>query len=127
MLRYKAKLIRLDSSIEELGVFLINTIELICFISYSESRLELGKEYLVELNYQIFNDYQIELANQEDRIDFFKINNNFNYLLIGTFKKKIFNVNGIEFIDEYLLAHFAYLENKPIRLFVDRLEIAICE
>lgn len=75
MLRYKAKLIRLDSSIKELGVFLINTIELICFISYSESRLELGKEYLVELNYQIFNDYQIEPVNQEDGIGFIKINN----------------------------------------------------
>ena len=28
MLQYKAKLIRLDSTIEELGVFLINTTEL---------------------------------------------------------------------------------------------------
>lgn len=60
-------------------------------------------------------------------MNFININNNFNYYLIGIFNKEILNIDGIEFIDEYLLANFSYFENKKVKLFVDRLEIAIYE
>lgn len=126
MLQYKAQLIRMDSNIEELGVFLINNIELICFISYSEFPLELGKEYFIELNYQIFNEYKINIASDKDKTGFINIDNGFSYLLTGVFKGIILNINGIEFIDEYLLTDFFYFENKKITLLVDRLDIAIC-
>lgn len=125
MFKYKAKLIKLDENIEELGLFIINGIELLCFISYVTFELELNKEYLVELNYQIFNDYNIHITTEKYTTGFENINNNFNYYLHGSFKDNILHINSIKFHDDFLLSNFSYLENKNIVLFVDRLDISI--
>ncbi|QMT33090.1 hypothetical protein LNQ82_00720 [Conchiformibius steedae DSM 2580] len=125
MFKYKAKLVKLDEEIEELGFFIINGIELLCFISSVTFQLELNKEYLVELTYQILDEYHINNTPEQYTIGFKNINNNFNYHLYGSFKENILSVNSIKFTDEFLVNHFPYLENKNIVLFIDRLEISI--
>ncbi|RRD90828.1 hypothetical protein [Conchiformibius steedae] len=125
MFKYKAKLVKLDEHIEELGFFIINGIELLCFISYVTFQLELNKEYLVELNYQIFNEYNVNPIPEQYEMDFKNINNSFNYYLYGSFKENIFSVGSIQFVDKFLLNNFSSLENKNIRLFIDRLEVSI--
>lgn len=125
MFKYKAKLVKLDENIEELGLFIINGIELLCFISYVKFELELNKEYLVELKYQIFNEYNIHTTTEQYKIGFENINNNFNYYLHGSFKDNILHINSIKFYDDFLFSNFSYLENKNIVLFVDRLDVSI--
>ncbi|WP_304335216.1 hypothetical protein [Conchiformibius steedae] len=125
MFKYKAKLVKLDEHIEELGFFIINGIELLCFISYVTFQLELNKEYLVEINYQIFNEYNVNPIPEQYEMDFKNINNSLNYYLYGSFKENIFSVGSIQFVDKFLLNNFSSLENKNIRLFIDRLEVSI--
>lgn len=125
MFKYKAKLVKLDEYIEELGLFIINGIELLCFISYTTFELELNKEYLVELNYQIFDEYDVKSIPEKYETHFQNINNNFNYYLYGSFKGNILFIDSIKFVDDFLLSNFYYLENKNIVLFIDRLEISI--
>lgn len=125
MLKYQAKLLQSNEDIEEWGRFLINGIELVCFINYCECKLEIGKSYSVELNYQIFDEYLIDLAEENANMGFVHINHTFQYDLFGVFCGNVFSVQSIDFIDDYLLSDFTHLENKAIRLSVNRLDIAI--
>lgn len=125
MLKYQAKLLQLDEDIEEWGRFLINGIELVCFIDYVQCKLEIGKSYSVELDYQIFDEYLIDLVEENANMGFIHINDTFQYDLFGVFRGNIFSVQSIDFIDDYLLSNFTYLENKIIHLSVNRLDIAI--
>ncbi|EAF2552272.1 hypothetical protein CQB59_13990, partial [Listeria monocytogenes] len=59
-MRYEAKIISENPNIEEELKIKIKDIELLCFVEEYKCSVEIGQEYIVELEMVVFDDLDIE-------------------------------------------------------------------
>ncbi|WP_129710133.1 hypothetical protein [Priestia megaterium] len=119
----KIEICKLDSLAEEEIKFLVNNQEVIGF-NVSPQKLEVGKEYEVEID--IFINDSLDIEEQKDRcLKKVKHVNNYSYILWGKMlEDNILDVGFFITSDlfedyQYLIGHFVYLK-------VDRLQV-YCE
>ncbi|MEC1067905.1 MULTISPECIES: hypothetical protein [Priestia] len=119
----KIEICKLDSLAEEEIKFLVNNQEVIGF-NVSPQKLEVGKEYEVEID--IFINDSLDIEEQKDQcLKKVKHVNNYSYILWGKMlEDNILDVGFFITSDlfedyQYLIGHFVYLK-------VDRLQV-YCE
>ena len=124
-MHYLGILIKLDSMLEEEATFYINGYYLDCFIAHSPIYFQVGGLYLLDFEYQIFDDYLLSEETNYAKQPFVNLNNGLSYSITGIFCNDNFIVGGIVFKDEFLFSQYSRLENKLISLFVDRIDLSI--
>lgn len=125
---YYGKVTHLDNSCENIADFLINQNNISCFIGFSQLDLVLNRAYEIEIEYQIFDDYQInicELSELSKVISFERVEDTLKYKITGIITDDSFLVGGIAFKDDYLIREYGYLRGKLITLLVDRIDVNV--
>lgn len=117
----KAILKSIDSDIEEQVTLIVNGIEVTCFAGVCPYELEIGNEYPVEFEMNVFDDYSVNQADSQDRL-VTQIDNGFAYLLSGKLDGNTVDC-GIPFEDDVLLSDFGYLDGKFVTFQVDRVDV----
>ncbi|CAB1212596.1 hypothetical protein [Acinetobacter bouvetii] len=120
-MNYSIRIISQDEHVEESIWIEVNGLILNVFCSDYNFIFKTGCMYQVELDYEIFDEYQIDIT--ETLPQFRKIDQSFAYEIIGRLDNGVLTVGDISFEDECLLSDFAYLDGKKIRLIVDRIKI----
>lgn len=122
-MKLNAKVVKLDSYIEEEVLLEINGIQITCFICLCPYRLEEGKTYPVELSF-VFLDDETFKEIQIEKYEVKKLDNaGFKYKLTGKVVEGCLDIgNGIKIEDE-MFEEFKYLEGSFIELIVDRISV----
>lgn len=119
----KIKISKFDSLVEEEIKFLVNNQEVIAF-NVSPQKLEVGKEYEVEIDIFVNDGLDIEEQNNQYLKKVQHINN-YSYILWGEMlKDNILDVGF--FITSDLFDDYQYLIGRYVSLKVDRLQL-YCE
>lgn len=117
----KAILKSTDSDIEEQVTLLINGREITCFAGVCPYQIQVGHEYSVAFEMNVFDDYYVTpSASQEQLVT--QVDNGFAYLLSGKLDGNTVDC-GIPFEDDVLLSDFGYLENQFVNFKVDRIDV----
>lgn len=117
-----AKVIGFDPQIEEKVTLLIKNRLIICFASYCPYKLEVGKEYPIEFSFQFFDDDILLEQSESDIKDIERINSAYSYMIFGKLKGNTLD-SGIKFVDDDLFLECWELDNKYVKLKVDRLDV----
>lgn len=127
-MKYEAKIISENPDIEEELKIKIKDIELLCFVEEYRCSVEVGQEYIVDLEIVVFDDLDIEKSTVQAR-EMTQQADSFAYCIRGVFNpsnKKIDSGIDIDLADEDI-SGFLYLENQFVELNIDRFNIDIIE
>ncbi len=122
MIKHNVILQSIDSNVEEEVTLIVNGIKIIAFKGSYFDEVHKGRNYSVEFELQIFDDYIVEeLADESKGLE--RIDSGFSYWLKGKLHNGEIDC-GVQFEpDEILLSDYGYLEGKFIRLKVDRIDV----
>jgi hypothetical protein len=127
-MRYEAKIISENSDIEEELKIKIEDIELLCFVEEYRCAVEIGKEYIIDLEIVVFDDLDIEKSTMKTK-EVIQQADSFAYCIRGVFyplEKKIDSGIDIDLATEDI-SDFWYLENQFAKLNVDRFNLNVIE
>ena len=120
----KAKLIKLNKTIEEEVTLLIDGEIIECFASFCPYDLDVGKTYDVELSLNLPQSYEIKETERTD-VHVIKKGRGFSYYLYGILDNEIFRTFTPLF-DENLHYEHPDLNNHFICLEVERIDASFC-
>lgn len=120
----KAKLIKLNETIDEEVTLLIGGEPVECFASFCPYSLEIGKIYDVELSLNLSKPYEIKKTEPTD-IRILKKGRGFSYYLYGTLDNEVFKTFTTLF-DEDIHYDHPDLNNNFICLEVERIDASFC-
>jgi len=122
-MNYKTKFISRDENVEESLWIQINGIVLNVFCSdYNVNFLQLA-EYQVELEFNIFNEFQIRESSLPPQVR--KLDNSFAYEIIGILENGTVTIGDFSIFDEILLRDYHYFDGKNISWIVDRIDMSM--
>lgn len=117
----KATVISIDKDIEEQVTLVVNDIQVTCFAGVCPYEIQVGDEYLVAFEMNVFDDYSVnQLDSQKKHVR--QIENGFAYLLSGRLDGNTVHC-GIPFEDDVLLSDFGYLDGQFVSFQVDRIDV----
>lgn len=124
MKKYDVKIKKLNPKIEEAVTLILEDNEITCFATFCPYEIEEGHTYLVSFDLFIIDDYNyiVEEINEE-RFALQRIGDGFGYWIIGQLKSGVL-YSVIPFYDEVLLDEFHLLDNKFIKMRVDRIDVS---
>lgn len=122
-MNYQIQIISQDAIVEEsLWIHLYGHI-LNVFSSENHLNLKPLEVYEVELEFQIFNEYQVVESNLEPQLR--KIDESFSYEVIGLLENGVITVGDFKIFDEILLSDYGYLDGRNVSWIVDRIDMSI--
>ena len=127
-MKYEAKIISENPDIEEELKIKIKDIEILCFVEEYRCPVEVGKEYIIDLEAVIFDDLNIEKSSTKVK-ELIQQSDSFSYSIRGIFhpsNKKIDAGIDIDLADEDI-SDFWFLENKFVVIDIDRFNVIILE
>lgn len=119
-MKYYAKVISLNPSVEGEVTITLGEIVLTCFICDLNNPIKLDSIYLVGLEIEIFDEIRVELA--PDTLPK-QIGESFAYELSGYLIENKLIVSNVIFQDD-LLYEASFYENKYVKICVDRINIS---
>ncbi|WP_274370671.1 hypothetical protein [Morganella morganii] len=119
-MKYYAKVISLDPDVEEAVTISLGEIELTCFICDLNNPIQSGSIYLVDLEFEIFNEISVELATETLAK---QIGESFSYELSGYLTENKLIISNVIFEDD-LLYEASFYENKGVKIYADRINIS---
>lgn len=120
----KAKLIKLNTTIEEEVTLLVEGEVIECFASFCPYNLEVGKTYEVELSLNLPQDYKIKKI-EPTEVRAIKKGRGFAYYLYGNLEDEKFQTFTTLF-DENIHYEHPDLNNHFICLEVERIDASFC-
>lgn len=127
-MKYEATIISENPDIEEELKIRVKDIELLCFVEEYRCPVEVGEEYIIDLEVVIFEDLNIEKSSAKTK-EIIQQGDSFSYCIKGIFHpsdKKIDSGIDIDLADEDI-SDFWYLENQFVMLSIDRFNINVVE
>ena len=118
-MKYIAQIIECNENLEFILKIKVRNEILEVFSSSIPSFIDLKKNYLIDLEATIFDDYLIEKIHYPHQIK--QIDNSLRYEIIGYLKEGKLDVNGLIFEDDILNRDFFYLDNNTVKWTVDRI------
>lgn len=125
MKKYIAKVESLGSEIEEEVFLTVDGLSFLCFASICPYEIKEGGSYPVSFELMVFEEYDVEALNKEDRCGLERAGQDFSYWVKGPLSGAVIDC-GISFEDEVLL-EYSYLDGKNVRLKVDRIDVEFLE
>lgn len=116
---YTAKVIALNKNIEEEAIISINNVEFTTFVSFTPYKIEIGKEYPVDIT--LFGDILEIRENIDKKIAITRVNETFRYIIQGyLFEDGQLDI-GFIIEDNELFWDYPYLYGKYVIFTVDRI------
>lgn len=125
MNKYFALVQSVGDGVEEEVTLSLNDLNVTCFASVCPYEIHEGEKYPVSFNLMIFDDYEVYESEGEE-VGLERIGKGFSYWIKGRIEKGVIDC-GIQFEDEILLSDYGYLDDKCIRLKVDRIDVEFLE
>ena len=122
-MEYRVKFLYNEKNVEESLFVEVNGLILNIFCSEYDYIFKPLEVYEVELEFQIFNEYQIAESNLQPQ--FRKIDQSFSYEMIGLLENGVVTVGDFKIFDEILLSDYGYLDGKNISWIVDRIDLSV--
>ncbi len=122
-MEYRVKFLYNEKNVEESLFVEVNGLILNIFCSEYNYIFKPLEVYEVELEFQIFNEYQIAESNLQPQ--FRKIDQSFSYEMIGLLENGVVTVGDFKIFDEILLSDYSYLDGKNISWIVDRIDLSV--
>lgn len=122
-MEYRVKFLYNEKNVEESLFVEVNGLILNIFCSEYDYIFKPLEVYEVELEFQIFNEYQIAESNLQPQ--FRKIDQSFSYEMIGLLENGVVTVGDFKIFDEILLSDYSYLDGKNISWIVDRIDLSV--
>ncbi|AYO54578.1 hypothetical protein EXE10_04190 [Acinetobacter sp. WCHAc060033] len=122
-MEYRVKFLYNEKNVEESLFVEVNGLILNIFCSEYNYIFKPLEVYEVELEFQIFNEYQIAESNLQPQ--FRKIDQSFSYEMIGLLENGVVTVGDFKIFDEILLSDYGYLDGKNISWIVDRIDLSV--
>lgn len=122
-MKYYAKLLSLNSDIEEEVVLSLGEKEIYCFVDSALYPLTEGSIYLVDLSLTFLDDELISEMNSE-RMLFNRIGEGFSYEIIGFLSGDKIVTDGVIFQDDFFQEEFSFLDSKYVTLKPDRISVS---
>lgn len=122
-MEYRVKFLYNEKNVEESLFVEVNGLILNIFCSEYDYIFKPLEVYEVELEFQIFNEYQIVESNLQPQ--FRKIDQSFSYEMIGLLENGVVTVGDFKIFDEILLSDYGYLDGKNISWIVDRIDLSV--
>ena len=122
-MEYRVKFLYNEKNVEESLFVEVNGLILNIFCSEYDYIFKPLEVYEVELEFQIFNEYQIVESNLQPQ--FRKIDQSFSYEMIGLLENGVVTVGDFKIFDEILLSDYSYLDGKNISWIVDRIDLSV--
>ena len=117
----KAYLKHIDDVIEEKVTLITNNVEVVCFAGVCPFEIQVGQEYSVSFEMNVFSDYHLEKsASKETGVT--RLGNSFQYLLRGKLNGNTV-LCGLPFEDEILRSNYGYLDGDIVDFIVDRIDV----
>ncbi|WP_039976589.1 hypothetical protein [Vibrio jasicida] len=119
MITHKARVLSLNSDIEEEVTLEVNGVELTCLAGVCPYELYIGQEYPVT-----FEMLDFELTEQEsaDETSMTRGDSTYAYKLLGRLNGGTIDA-GLKICDDFLESDYAYLDGQFICLCVERLDV----
>lgn len=122
-MNYKVQFISRDEVVEESLWIQMDGIVLNVFCCDYNFKFERLKDYQVELEFNIFDEYQVSESNLPAQLR--KIDQSFSYEVIGVLDNGTITIGDFKVFDEILLSDYGCLEGKNICWRVDRIDMSI--
>ncbi|AXQ22205.1 hypothetical protein BEN71_09020 [Acinetobacter wuhouensis] len=122
-MEYRVKFLYNEKNVEESLFVEVNGLILNIFCSEYNYIFKPLEVYEVELEFQIFNEYQIAESNLQPQ--FRRIDQSFSYEMIGLLENGVVTVGDFKIFDEILLSDYSYLDGKNISWIVDRIDLSV--
>lgn len=124
MKKYSIEIKKLSPTIEEEVTLILEGTEITCFATFCPYEIEEDHTYLVSFGLFIIDDYNYIVEEiDEEKFALQRIGDGFSYWIIGLLKNSVL-YSVIPFYDEALLDEFRLLNNKFIRMRVDRIDVS---
>lgn len=118
---YNAKLLRVNTDIEEEVLLQIGGWEILCFAGVCPFPIFEGQEYSVALSFVVFDDYEVRESSPDLQPSIRRTESGFAAELIGRLSGSRLSVGPIDFEDNVLLRDYGYLDGKLVQVRVDRI------
>jgi hypothetical protein len=118
---YTAKLLRVNTEIEEEVLLQIGGWELLCFAGICPYPIREGQEYSVALSFVVLDDYEVRESSCDLQPCVRSMGSGFAAELVGRLNGNRLSVGPIEFEDDVLLSDYGYLDGKLVRVKADRI------
>lgn len=117
-MKYIAQIIEYNEQLEFILKIRVHNEILEVFSSSIPFSIDFKKNYLVDLEAIVFDDYIVERVDCPLQIK--QINNSLGYEIIGHLKEGKIEVNDLIFEDDILNSDFFYLDNTRVKWTIDR-------
>lgn len=120
-MKYLANIVSYDENHEHILIINVEHTILEVFSTSTPYLVEYKKEYLIDLEAMVFDEYTVTRVNEFPQIR--KIGNSLKYEIIGNLSEGKIKVNDLVFEDPILNSDFGYLDNEIVKWVVDRIDV----
>ena len=120
-MKYLANIVSYDENLEHILTINVEHTILEVFSTSIPYLVEYKKEYLIDLEAMVFDEYTVTRVNEFPQIR--KIGNSLKYEIIGNLSEGKIKVNDLVFEDTILNSDFGYLDNEIVKWVVDRIDV----
>lgn len=123
-MQYTSRLIELSQLIEEEAVLEINGQRIVAYINNCPFDIEIGEQYLIEIELAILDDFVISKTDSNEK-GIKQIEDSFSHFIRGFLNIDSGTIDaGIIFeVDREFLFDYGYLNNQYVQIQVDRLSV----
>ena len=120
--RYVALVVSIDEIVEEEVVLLIENLEVKCFLNYCPSKIEVGKQYEIELE-MVLPDEGFVVAAEKQKHTLEMIGEGFSCVLFGYLDGSVFR-SFVDFEDQEIHFEYPELNEQYVKIAVDRIDVS---
>jgi hypothetical protein len=121
-IKYIAKIIQIDSIIEELVLLNVQGLTIRCFAVYCPSQIEVGTSYEVEFEMVLPDDLRIsKVNNEEPRIEM--LDDGFSCEIYGYLNDDIFQ-SLVDFSDQGIHFEYPHLNGQFVKITAQRIDVS---
>ncbi|MFY0731048.1 hypothetical protein [Pseudomonas sp. NFX15] len=122
IMEYVALVLSIHESVEAEVVLLIGSVEAKCFISYSPSKIEVGKQYKVEFE-MMLPDKPLVILSEETTQAIEMMGGGFSCVLSGYLDNDVFR-SFVDFYDQDIHYDYPDLNKQYVKIAVDRIDVS---
>jgi|RhiMetStandDraft_4_1073278.scaffolds.fasta_scaffold64464_2 hypothetical protein len=120
--KYVALVVSIDEVVEEEVVLLIGDVQAKCFVNYCSSKIEVGKQYEIELE-MMLPDKGFVIAAEEKSRAIEMIGGGFSCVLSGYLNGSVFR-SFVDFDDQGIHYDYPELNEQYVKIAVDRIDVS---
>ncbi|TFA81918.1 MULTISPECIES: hypothetical protein [unclassified Pseudomonas] len=122
---YKALVVEIDPYVEEAILLVVEGVAVRCFVSYSPSKIEVGKTYNVEFE-MVLSDEECVSPAQFEKTQIKMLGSGFPCEIYGYLDGEVFR-SFVDFTDQDIHYEFPRLNGQFVKINADRIDVSFVQ